>query len=129
MPRAVVDWIEFEAPVNEIWPPKHHARILFDSPLRQSDPGNYIRQVLTRFMSRAYRRPAMAEEVSRFVEIYNLLKPQLGTVEATMRETLAMLLVTPQFLLHTKADGKFIGHEFELASALFLLSLGQYAGR
>ncbi|MDA7905445.1 DUF1592 domain-containing protein [Mariniblastus sp.] len=118
MPRAVVDWIEFEAPVNEIWPPKHHARILFDSPLRQSDPGNYIRQVLTRFMSRAYRRPAMAEEVSRFVEIYNLLKPQLGTVEATMRETLAMLLVTPQFLLHTKADGKFISHEFELASSL-----------
>lgn len=118
MPRAVVDWIEFEAPINEIWPPKHHTRILFDSPLRQSDLENYIRQVLARFMSRAYRRPALPEEVSRFLEVYNLLKPQLGSIESTMRETLAMLLVTPQFLLHTKSDGKFIRHEFELASAL-----------
>lgn len=118
MPRAVVDWIEFEAPINEIWPPKHHTRILFDSPLRQSDPENYIRQVLTRFMSRAYRRPALPEEVNRFLEVYNLLKPQLGSIESAMRETLAMLLVTPQFLLHTKSDGKLIRHEFELASAL-----------
>ncbi|MCP4778624.1 MAG: DUF1587 domain-containing protein, partial [Planctomycetaceae bacterium] len=83
MPRAVVDWIEFEAPVNEIWPPEHHTRILFDSPLRQSAPENYIRQVLTRFMSRAYRRPVMREEVDRFLEVYNLLKPQLGSIEAT----------------------------------------------
>lgn len=129
MPRAVVDWIEFEAPVNEIWPPEHHTRILFDSPLRQSDPENYIRQVLTRFMSRAYRRPVMGEEVDRFLEVYNLLKPQLGSIEAAMRETLAMLLVTPQFLLHTKADGKFINHEFELASSLSYFLWGSMPDR
>jgi len=54
-------------------------------------------------MSRAYRRPATAEEVNQFVKVYDLLKPELGTIEVTMRETLAMMLVTPQFLLHTKA--------------------------
>ena len=118
MPRAVIDWIEFEAPITETWPPEHHTRILFDSPLRESDPAKYIHQVLSRFMSRAYRRPATADEVNRFLRVYDLLKPQLGTVETTMRETLAMMLVTPQFLLHTKADGEVIGHEFELASAL-----------
>ena len=118
MPRAVIDWIEFEAPLTEVWPPEHHERILFDSPLRKSDPKKYIREVLSRFMSRAYRRPATTEEVNRFLKIYDLLKPELGTIEATMRETLAMVLVTPQFLLHTKADGEVIRHEFELASAL-----------
>ena len=118
MPRAVIDWIEFEAPITEVWPPEHHQRILFDSPLRKRDPKKYIREVLSRFMSRAYRRPATTEEVNRFLKIHDLLKPELGTIEATMRETLAMVLVTPQFLLHTKADGEVIRHEFELASAL-----------
>jgi len=118
MPRAVIDWIEFEAPITEVWPPEHHTRILFDSPLRQSEPRKYVHEVLSRFMSRAYRRPATTEEVNRFLKVYDLLKPELGTIEVTMRETLAMVLVTPQFLLHTKADGEVIGHEFELASAL-----------
>ena len=118
MPRAVIDWIEFEAPITETWPPEHHRRILFDSPLRQSEPRKYVHEVLSRFMSRAYRRPATREEVRRFLKVYDLLKLELGTIEATLRETLAMVLVTPQFLLHTKADGEVIGHEFELASAL-----------
>lgn len=118
MPRAVIDWIEFEAPLTEVWPPEHHKQILFDSPLRESKPDEYIREVLSRFMTRAYRRPATEEEVNRFVKVYDLLKPELGTIEATMRETLAMVLVTPQFLLHTQADGEDIGHDFELASKL-----------
>ena len=118
MPRAVIDWIEFEAPITEVWPPEHHKRILFDSPLRQREPRKYVQEVLSRFMSRAYRRPATAKEVNRFLKIYDLLQPELSTIEATMRETLAMVLVTPQFLLHTKSDGDVISPEFELASAL-----------
>jgi mono/diheme cytochrome c family protein len=118
MPRAVVDWIEFEAPITDVWPPEHHTRILFDSPLRQSNPGRYVYEVLSHFMSRAYRRPATTEEVGQFVKIYGLLKAELGTIEVAMRETLAMVLVTPQFLLHTKADGGGVSHDLELASAL-----------
>lgn len=118
MPRAVVNWIEFEGPLTDAWPPEHHKRILFDSPLRETDPKAYVREVLSRFMSRAYRRPATEDEVNRFVEIYNLLIPELHTIEAAMRETLAMVLISPQFLLHTKADGKMIPHQYELASAL-----------
>ena len=118
MPRAAIDWIEFEAPITEVWPPEHHTRILFESPLRQSDPDQYVQQVLKRFMSRAYRRPATTQEVNRFVKVYGLLQPELGAIEATMRETLAMVLVTPQFLLHTKADGEATSRDFELASAL-----------
>ena len=118
MPRAVIDWVEFEAPVIEVWPPEHHMRILFDSPLRLSDPGKYVRKVLSKFMSRAYRRPATTEEVSRFVKIYQLLKGELGSIEASMRETLAMVLVTPQFLLHTQSDSEVVSQDFELASAL-----------
>lgn len=129
MPRAVVDWIEFEAPLTEVWPPAHHTRILFDSPLRQNHPRKYIEQVLLRFMSKAYRRPATKEEVQRFVQIYHLLQPELVSVEATMRETLAMVLVTPQFLLHTKADETVVSQDFELASKLSYFIWGSMPDR
>ena len=118
MPRAVVSWIEFEGPLTGTWPPVHHTRILFDSTLRQTDPKAYVREVLTRFMSRAFRRPATDEEVDRFVRIYDLVAPEFGTMEAAMRETLSMVLISPQFLLHTMADGKAVPRQYELASAL-----------
>ena len=104
MPRAVVEWIEFEAPLTDVWPPEHHTRILFDSALRTSDPKAYVTAVLKRFMSRAYRRPATDEEVARFAKIYEMVSPDLGTMEAAMRETLALVLVSPEFLYHTVAE-------------------------
>lgn len=118
MPRAVINWIEFEAPVTEVWPPEHHTRILFDSPLRESDEPAYVRAVLQRFMARAFRRPASAEEIERFAKVYDLVRPELGTLEAAMRETLAMVLVAPQFLLHTAADGEVVSAQYQLASRL-----------
>jgi hypothetical protein len=119
MPRVAVDWMEFEAPITDVWPPAHHTRILFDSPLRANDPKTYVRAVLERFMSRAYRRPATAEEVDRFAGIYATLEPELKTLEATMRETLALVLVSPQFLFHATEPGpspRF--RQYELASRL-----------
>ena len=117
MPRAVVEWIEFEAPITDVWPPAHHARILFDSPLRESDPKAYVQAVLKRFVSRAYRRPARDEEIARFAKIFDWVSPDTKTLEAAMRETLAMVLMSPQFLYHTVEDGK-TSHQHELASKL-----------
>jgi mono/diheme cytochrome c family protein len=104
MPRAVVEWIEFEAPLTGVWPPEYHRQILFDSPLRETDPKLYVRKVLQRFMDRAYRRPVTGDEVDRFVKIYEIISAELETFEASIRETLAMVLVSPQFLYHTVAN-------------------------
>lgn len=108
MPRVVIDWIEFEGPLTEVWPPEHHRRIFFESPQQESNPDGYVHQVIERFMSRAYRRPAKPSEVQRFAEIYHLVLPELKTQEAAMRETLAMVLISPQFLYHTVADDSSI---------------------
>ena len=118
MPRVVINWMEFEAPVTDVWPPGHHTRILFDSPLREKDPDAYVREVIDRFVSRAFRRPASKAEVDRFFQIYKLVNPELKTMEASMRETLAMVLISPQFLYHTVADDKVTSHTDELASRL-----------
>ena len=117
MPRAVVHWIEFEAPVTDTWPPHHHTQILFDSPLKQTDKPAYVREVLKRFMDRAYRRPATKNEVNRFVAIYELIVPEMDTFEAAIRETLSLVLISPQFLYHT-VEGNSRNNQHELASKL-----------
>lgn len=103
-PRAVINWIEFESPITDVWPPKHHTDILFDSPLRASDESAYVRSVVERFITRAYRRPATEPEVDKFAKIYRLIRPSTQTLEDAVRETLAMVLISPQFLYHTESD-------------------------
>jgi len=115
--RAVINWIEFEAPVFDVWPPKHHTDILFESPLRQNDEKAYVRAVLERFMSRAYRRPAIGLEVDRFVQAYGLIRPTVPTFEESIRETLALVLVAPRFLYHTESDRATDEH-YAMASRL-----------
>lgn len=118
MPRAIVNWMEFEAPIVDVWPPIHHTKILFPSPLRKNNPKAYVKEVLERFMSRAYRRPATAEEVTRFVKIHGLIAKNKKTLEASLRETLAMVLISPQFLYHNVSmDGK-TANQYALASRL-----------
>jgi len=117
MPRAVIDWIEFEAPVYDSWPPPHHTRILFDSPERERDPDAYVRAVLAKFLPRAFRRPVDDDELDRYQRIYTLVQQQLGLqqLEQAMRETLATALISPEFLQHTNGRGH---PQFELACRL-----------
>lgn len=118
VPRIVVQSIEFEAPVVDQWPPQYHLQILFDSPLREKDPDAYVHLVLQRFMSRAFRRPATPGEVDQFHKIYDILAAEFGTLEQAMRETLAMVLISPQFLYHTESDPSLANPQYAVASRL-----------
>ncbi len=116
-PRVVINWIEFESPMIDVWPPKHHTDILFDSPKRASDEAGYVREVIERFITRAYRRPATKPEVDKFAKIFRLIKPSTQTLEEAVRETLAMVLISPQFLYHTESDPATDQH-YAMASRL-----------
>ena len=118
MPRVVVQRIEFEGPLAEEWPPAHHRRILFDSPLRKKQPEAYVREVLKRFVSRAYRRPATRDEHDRLCKIHSVLAANASSFEAAMRETLSMVLISPQFLYHTVAEKDVATRQYEIASRL-----------
>ena len=117
MPRAVINWMEIEIPVMDVWPPRHHTDILFGSPLRETDEAAYVRQVIERFMSRAYRRPATKLEVDKFATIFGLIRPAVESFEHAVRETLAMVMVSPQFLYHTESAPATDGH-YAMASKL-----------
>jgi mono/diheme cytochrome c family protein len=118
MPRAIIEWMEFEAPLTEAWPPEHHTHILFDSPLRTSNPPAYVREVLDRFISRAYRRPATQDEIERFEKIYHLVAPEMDTMEIAMRETLAMVLISPPFLYHMPLQADGTSRQYAVAARL-----------
>jgi hypothetical protein len=129
MPRAVINWMEFEGPITDVWPPAHHTAILFDSPDRETNPEKYVREVLGRFMSRAYRRPAEKDEVAQFENIYALIRKDAPSFEAAIRETLAMVLISPQFLYHTVADEKVVPPDYEIASRLSYFLWGSMPDR
>ena len=119
-PKIEIESVSFKSPVFESWPPAHHTRILFPSDLAETDPVAYAREVLDRFMRRAFRRPVVSEEVDMMVAYFQEVRPTFGTFEEAMRETLAMVLVSPDFLyLVEPSSGKIRDlTDHELASRL-----------
>jgi hypothetical protein len=119
----VVHAVEFRAPAFDAWPPATHRRILFDSPLRATDERAYVAEVVRRFANRAYRRPATEAEVAELVDFYNEVRPTFPTFEEAIRETLAYVLIRPEFLylVEPSGDEKRPADDWELASRLSYL--------
>lgn len=125
-PKIEIESVSFKAPVFESWPPTHHTQILFPSDLAKSDPVAYAREVLDRFMRRAFRRPVADQELDMMVPYFQEVRPTFATFEEAMRETLAMVLVSPDFLyLVEPSSGKrriLTDHEFASRLSYFLWS-------
>ncbi|MFT4692741.1 MAG: hypothetical protein ACI9OD_004980 [Limisphaerales bacterium] len=119
-PYLVIESVAFEGPLFDAWPPPHHRRILFDSDLRETDEKSYAREVVERFLPRAWRRPVNEVEVDRFTRFFVSFRKEAATFEEAIRETLAMALISPQFLyLLEPAGGKQRPLDnYELASRL-----------
>jgi len=99
--------VVFEAPLFEQWPPRHHTNILFPSDLAATDERAYARQVIERFVQRAFRRPVTNQDVDRLLSVYDEVRPAMPSLELAMREVLPEVLVAPDFLfLVEPTDGK-----------------------
>lgn len=127
--KVLIDYIEIIAPFYGQWPPKTHIDIFFESKNKNDEPV-YGREVLGRFLRRAWRRPVTSQEVDRFMGLFAKYRPEFSTFEDAMVEVLATALASPDFLYLThratiddkKSSAKI--SEFELASrlAVFLWS-------
>lgn len=119
-PYLEVESVWFKGPVFEAWPPRQYRRILHDSPLRESDETAYAREVVASFLPRAWRRPVTEAEVDRFIDFFAAVRPEFPHFEETIRETLAMALISPKFLylLEPADDDPRPLNGFELASRL-----------
>jgi hypothetical protein len=116
----VIRRVEFSGPIFDQWPPATHRRILFESPLRESDEAAYSEEVLRRFMSRAYRRPVRPEELQSVMEFLTAVRPEFPTHEAAMIEALSLVLIRPEFLylVEPAGDEKRPIDNWELASRM-----------
>jgi hypothetical protein len=124
-PKLFIDSVEIVIESYDSWPPKTHSDILFDSELATRDVDEYVRQVIEKFMTRAYRRPPTDQEVSRMLLLYDRLHSQNGTFEESIIGTLSAVLCAPGFLMldkpadspASKTPAKQL-NDYELASRL-----------
>ena len=118
-----IDYVEITAPVHEQWPPESHTRIFFQSD-HQADEKKYAREVLEKFMRRAWRRPVTAAEIDQKLVLFAKLRLQCDDFQEAMIEVLATVLSSPKFLYLVQAgevDAKKESQRisgFELASRL-----------
>ncbi len=120
LPTLNIQSIEFHGNHYEQWPPDSHRQILFEVTDSEHESASYISQVLQRFMARAFRRKVTEAEVGKFVAFYQEIRPEFPSFEDTIRETLALVLIQPDFLflLEPAGEEKRMVDEFELASRL-----------
>jgi hypothetical protein len=104
IPRLWMEWVEVEGPVAD-WPPKARTELFFDGEARPVD-GTCIREIFTRFLPRAYRRPVEPKEIDAVVA-WVLKAREAGGLSGldAIREGLKMVLCSPKFLMLQEPAG------------------------
>lgn len=96
LPVLHLDKIEVEGPIESEWPPRSHKSLFFAGNARSDE--SYVREIFTRFLPRAYRRPVSSVEVERVVRIVQeAMQSQKMTFTAAMRHGLARVLCSSSF--------------------------------
>ncbi|MEO2013451.1 MAG: DUF1592 domain-containing protein [Fuerstiella sp.] len=98
LPKLKIDWVEIQGNYFDTWPSRQKQAILFDS-ANNGNEAVYAREVLARFMPRAYRRPVTDEEIDRKLALFDKLRGQEASFEATIISTLTAVLCSSNFLL------------------------------
>ncbi|PHS07775.1 MAG: hypothetical protein COA78_13245 [Blastopirellula sp.] len=116
------DYIEVSTPVYEQWPPASHTGIFIDSE-NSEDEDVYAREIVSRFMTRAWRRSVTDAEVDLKMEYYARIRPVCEDFQQAVIEVLATVLSSPRFLYlvqtdPSEAEAERTLDDFELATRL-----------
>jgi len=117
LPKLVIDSVELVVNDDHQAPCK---TVLFDSPNRANE-NVYIREVLTRFMTRAFRRPVLKSEVEAYAKVFEKFRPNQDSFESTAITTLTAVLCSSHFLLLAEPNDRDSArplNDYELASRL-----------
>ena len=128
-PELLVDWFEIEGPIYDDWPPSSHTQLLFKSPSSSKNETAYAREVLARFMAKAYRRPVDADEIDAKLALYTDARSDKSFLDA-IKMPLMAVLVSPHFLylaesrddLTSKQATALTDHELTSRLSYFLWS-------
>ncbi len=102
LPRIWYEYIELEGPYIE-WPTKANKEIFFNG---ENSDADYARQIFSRLLPRAYRRPVEAAEVDDLVRSVAVMQTKHGaTFAEAVRESVATVLASPDFLYLQEPTG------------------------
>jgi hypothetical protein len=117
--------LEIDGPLNLPPPPPSDVQkhLLFCGPADGSAGETCAAQIIRAFATRAFRRPATQDEVSRLSSLYKYGRTQGESFEQACKFSLTAVLVSPQFLYRMEADpaNSAAPHpitDYELASRL-----------
>ncbi len=89
--------VEITGPLVDQWPPESHLRLLGDVDLKNGKLED-AEPILRRFITRAFRRPANDEELSRYLSLVKGRLESGRSFETSLRAGLAAVLCSPNFL-------------------------------
>lgn len=121
LPRLLIESIEITGPIQREWPPASHKALLFAGDERHDD--EYVREIFSRFLPRAYRRPVTDQEIDSIVAVVKDAQStsKLSFHEA-MRTGLQRVLSAPGFWFLEEPTGEQVQPrpltDYELASRL-----------
>ncbi len=84
--------------------PDTHRRIFVAESNEQVSDDDAARQILTRLIGLAFRRPAEPAEVEQFLKLVHLADQQGDSFEAGIQLALQAILVSPHFLFRVEAE-------------------------
>ena len=97
--NLIIEWLEISGPIDAApMPlPESHKRIFFRGP---APPGqsDYAREIIRRFATRAFRRPATIPEINRLARFVELAEKQGDSFERGVQLALQAVLVSSHFL-------------------------------
>jgi hypothetical protein len=124
--NLIVDRVEIEGPFNAKAPKasESHKRLFFVTPGPGLSEDAAARQIITKFATRAFRRPVPVDEIDRLMKLYSASKAGGERFEQSVRVAMMAILVSPQFLFRIEIDPQgqpglvHRVNDYELASRL-----------
>lgn len=133
-PALWVDWIEWEGPIHDTWPPKSHEAIFF-KPADTALDNAYVREILVRFASKAFRARTPSDSfIDKLMAIYQAQLAMGEKPKTAIKEPLAVILASPGFLYLTepvekpwlKESGKPLPKRVPLTKREFAIRLAYF---
>jgi len=101
--RLFLDYLEVEGPLYDQWPPRSHITLLFRGNEGEDDAA-YAREIFTRFLPRACRRPVEPAEVEPILALVQAELDHGESFHEAIRVGLAAALTSPNFLYLAEAN-------------------------
>lgn len=119
-PTLIVDYVDWDGPIVESWPTPAHRDIFFAGDAGTKDEA-YAREIVSRFATRAWRRPVTADEVQRLLKPYRQASQLGDAFELAVKSSLTAVLCSKSFIYledGAPAQPRVHLNDWELASRL-----------